>query len=121
MSSTGKNKSALLLVAGILGLLYTVYLIAYFAGAVGDAQTGSETLGAAIAGTLVTPHAVCVGLATVFSFVAWAVSSRALALTSGILFAVSIVLFPPYFMFVVLQTVFAFVGFARLPKKSDIH
>ena len=40
------------------------------------------------------------------------------ALTSGILYAVSMVLFPMYFMFVLIQTVLSFVGFARLPKTA---
>lgn len=118
MPNASNKKSTLLLVAAILGALYTVYLVVYFTGAVGGAESSGESLGAAIAGTLVAPHGVCTALATIFCFLAWGVNSRPFALTSGILFAVAIVLFPPYFIFVTLQTIFAFVGFARLPKKS---
>lgn len=53
-----------------------------------------------------------------FNALAWALSSRPFALTSGILYAVSMVLFPMYFMFVIIQTVLSFVGFARLPKTA---
>ena len=81
-------------------------------------QNKVEEAGAVIAGTLVAPHAVCAGVAAIFNALAWALSSRPFALTSGILYAVSMVLFPMYFMFVIIQTVLSFVGFARLPKTA---
>lgn len=102
----------------VLGIVYAVYIISYFTGVVSGAEAGPETAGAVIAGTLVAPHAVCAGVAAIFNALAWALSSRPFALTSGILYAVSMVLFPMYFMFVIIQTVLSFVGFARLPKTA---
>lgn len=117
MPSASHKKSNLLIAAGILGAFYVVYLVVHFTGAVGGAESTGESLGAALAGTLVAPHGVCSGLAAVFCILAWCMNTRPFALTGGILFAVSIVLFPPYFFFVTLQVVFAFIGFSRLPAK----
>lgn len=47
---------------------------------------------------------------------AWAMNKRGFALTGGILFAVAMALFPLYFMFVIVQLILAFVGFARLKQ-----
>ena len=116
MQPSVKKHSVLLLISAILGVVYAVYIISYFTGVVSGAQAGPETAGAVIAGTLVAPHAVCAGVAAVFNVLAWALGSRPFALTCGILYAASMVLFPLYFMFVIVQTVLSFIGFARLPK-----
>lgn len=118
MQTSSKKRSVLLLISAILGIVYAVCIISYFTGVVSGAEAGPETAGAVIAGTLVAPHAVCAGVAAIFNALAWALSSRPFALTSGILYAVSMVLFPIYFMFVIIQTVLSFVGFARLPKTA---
>ena len=105
MQTSSKKRSVLLLISAILGIVYAVYIISYFTGVVSGAEAGPETAGAVIAGTLVAPHAVCAGVAAIFNALAWALSSRPFALTSGVLYAVSMVLFPMYFMFVIIQTV----------------
>ena len=46
----------------------------------------------------------------------WAMCKRGFALTGAILYAVSMVLFPMYFFFVIVQMILSFVGFAKLKK-----
>ncbi len=46
----------------------------------------------------------------------WALSSRGFALTGAILYAVAAVLFPLYAMFVLIQMILSFIGFAILKK-----
>lgn len=112
--NTGRSK--LLLISWILGLLYSLYIIVFFAHGTVSAEGAAETLGAGIASMLVTPHIICVVTATIFNIVGWAKRNRPFALTGAILYGVAILLFPIYFMFVVAQTVLSFVGFALMPK-----
>lgn len=107
------RKSMCLLISAILGILYSVYLITYFSGAVSGSE-GAAALGAGIAVTLVMPHIAATVLATVFTTLGWGANSRGLALTGAILYCVAAVLFPLYAMFVLVQIILAFVGFTRL-------
>ena len=110
----GKSrKSMCLLISAILGILYSVYLITYFSGALSGSE-GAAALGAGIAVTLVMPHIAATVLATVFTTLGWGANSRGLALTGAILYCVAAVLFPLYAMFVLVQIILAFVGFTRL-------
>lgn len=93
-----------------------LYSISYWTGANGGAADSAEAVGIGIATALVAPHLICTGIAVVFNILGWAMSHRGFALTGGILYAVAMLLFPMYFMFVVAETVLSFVGFARLKK-----
>lgn len=111
-----KARALGLLTAAILGAAYFIYLVIYFFSAMSDASSGAASLGAAMASAMVAPHAAFAGLGALFSILGWAMNSRPFALTSGILFAVAIVLFPYYFWGPLLPMIGAFVGFARLPQ-----
>ena len=113
------KKSKLLLVSWVLGLLYAVYLVVYFGGGITGAGSDGELLGAAIATTIVGPHMVCVIVAVIFNLIGWAKIARWASLTGAILYAVSMALFPMYFMFVLIQTILSFVGFAKLQKNTE--
>ena len=51
----------------------------------------------------------------------WAMNKRGFALTGAILYTVALVLFPVYFMFVIVQMVLSYVGFATLKKIIDAN
>ena len=108
------KKNILLLIALVLGVAYGLYSLAYWGGATGDAGSSSEAAGAAIATVLVMPHLVCTLIAVIFNALGFALSKPGFALVAGILYAVAMVLFPPYFMFVIIQTILCFVGYAKL-------
>jgi len=63
------------------------------------------------------PHMICAVLAAIFNMLGWSMNSRGFALTGAILYAVAAVMFPLYAMFVLVQMVLSFVGFARLKSK----
>lgn len=114
-----KNKhSKALLISAILGALYSVYLIFYFSGAVGDSE-GLEQVGAAMATALVTPHMILVVLATIFNWVGYFTNKGGFALTGGILYSVAGVVFLMYIFFVIPSLVLSFVGYANLKKIND--
>ncbi len=113
---TKKKKSALLLVAAILGVIYAIYSISYWFGANTGTTEAAEAIGAGIATALVMPHVICTILAALFNVLGWAMSHRGFALTGGILYAVAALMFPLYALFVIVQAVLSFIGFARLKK-----
>lgn len=111
------KKSKLLLVAGILGTIYLIYLAVYFGGAVSGSD-GADAISAGLATMLVAPHIVCVGVAVIFNWIGWALKARWGALTAGILYAVSIVCMFMYAIFVVIEMVLCFMAFAKMKKKE---
>ena len=110
-----KNLNKCLLVSFVLGVLYAVYIVAYFGGAIGGSE-GTEQAGAAIATALVTPHMVCTVLAVIFNGLGLFMNKRGFALTGAILYAVAMVMFIPYFMFIIIQIILSFVGFSKMKK-----
>ena len=112
------KRSKLLLASAILGTLYMIYLIVYFTGGIASSE-GTGAIGAGIAAALVTPHAVCVGVAVVFNWLGWALKARWAALVAGIMYAVSMVCMFMYAMFVVIEMVFCFVAFAKMKHKCE--
>lgn len=116
---TKKKKSLPLLISWILGLAYAIYLVAYFVNAIGTSTDAAQALGAGIATAMVTPHMIFVFLAVIFNILGWAGNIRWSALCGAILYAVALALFLPYFMFVVVEMILSFVGFAKM-KKSPV-
>lgn len=109
-----KKRSILLLISALLGIAYGVYIVSYFIGSNTATNDTAEAIGVGIATALVMPHMVCAVLAAIMNSLGWALSSRGFSLTGGILYAVAAALFPMYAMFVLVQMVLSFVGFARL-------
>lgn len=114
MEKTKLSKT--LLIAFILGIAYILYSITYWTGAVGNTADSAEQLGAGIATVLVMPHLICAFIGVLFNGLGLFIKKRGFALTGGILYTVSMVLFPPYFLFVVIQAVLSYIGFARMKK-----
>lgn len=113
------KKSKLLLVSWVLSALYLVYLVTYFIGAF-NGSSGAEQVGAGLAGILVMPHAFLVLLGLIFNILGWSMNKKGFALTGAILYAVSMLLFIPYFFFVVIQTILSFIAFAKMkPAKQS--
>ncbi len=109
------KRSKLLLIAGIIGTLYVIYLISYFGGA-STSGDSAEAAGAAIASLLVAPHMVLTGIGVIFNWIGFGLKARWAALVAGILYAVAMVLFPMYFMFVLIEMILCFVAFAKMKK-----
>ncbi|MGL6187084.1 MAG: hypothetical protein ACRC1T_17070 [Clostridium chrysemydis] len=115
-----KKHSKALLISGILGALYAIYLISYFGSGMTSSDS-SEQIGATIATALVTPHMILVVLAAIFNWVSYFTNKRGFALTAGILYSVAGVVFLMYIPFVIPSIVLSFVGFANLKKIIEIN
>jgi len=104
------------LISWIIGSAYAVYLFSYFGVAIGGSADTAEAVSASIAAALVTPHIICVCLAVIFNILSWAANIRWAALCGGILYSVALILFLPYFLFVVAEIVLFFIGFTKMKK-----
>jgi len=113
-----KKKNVLLLIAGIIGLLYTIFLISYFMSANAEATTDTDQIGAALATALVAPHMAIVIVGLVFNWIAFFISKPWAALVAGILYSVAIFFMPIYFWGTVVELILCFVAFAKLRKQN---
>lgn len=109
--------SKCLLISLIIGVAYMAYSAWYWGGAAGSGTNTAEQLGAGIAIAVVMPHLVVTFLAVLFNALGCFLKKRGFALTGAILYAVAMVLFPLYFMFVILEMILSFVGFGTMNKK----
>ncbi|MEG0249719.1 MAG: hypothetical protein RR561_04180 [Peptostreptococcus sp.] len=113
------KKSKLALIAMILGIGYLVYIISYFAGGIAETAETAETIGKGIAVMLVLPHLICTMIAVLFNIMGYLMNKRGFVLTAGILYAVAMVLFLVYFMFVIIPMILCFIAYGKM-KKEDL-
>lgn len=114
------KRSKLLLISGILSTAYLFYILNYFIGEIFSSDT-VESISSGIASVLVMPHMLLVGLGFLFNWIGWALKQRWAALTSGILYAISILLMFIYAPFVIVQMILCFIAFARMKKELSIQ
>lgn len=111
------KRNRLLLIAAIIGTLYGIYLINYFIGGI-NSTIGTEQIGAELATMIVMPHMVMVWIAVIFNWLGFIFRLRWSALVAGILYAVAIVLFFMYFMFVVVEMILCFIAYGKMKKQN---
>jgi len=114
-----KSRSKVLLISGILGAIYTIYLIVHFLGGTMRAEDGAELIGGAIATALVAPHMILVALGSIFNLLAFFLKKSGFAITSGILYSVSGIAFLLYIFFVIPMIILSFVGVAMIKKIKE--
>lgn len=117
-----KKRSKILLASGIIGTIYSLLLIRFFlayfsVGIISDVDV--EKAVSALAVIIVIPHMVLFVLATIFNWVSYIKNKRGFALSSGILYLVSLIVFPMDFIFVVPSTILSFIGYFSLKKINN--
>jgi hypothetical protein len=110
-----KKRSKIMFTSAILGSLYLAYIVYYFLNEVGTTQ-GAEQMGAAIATTVVLPHIVLLALAVIMNWVGFFMNVKWGAISSGILYSVSGVIFLLYIFFVIPMIILSFVGVSKIGK-----
>ena len=103
-----RKLSKCLLISFILGVLYLLYSIFYWSGAASSGASSAEQIGAGLATIIVMPHLICTAIAVVFNGLGLFMQKRGFALTGAILYTVALVLFPVYFMFVIIQMILSY-------------
>ena len=109
--------SKCLLISFILGVAYLIYSIFYWTGAVSGSASTAEQVGAGLATAIVMPHLIFNALAVIFNALGLFMRKRGFALTGAILYTVALVLFPVYFMFVIIEMILSYIGFAKMKKE----
>lgn len=107
-----------LLISFAIGVLYIIYSLFYWFGVGAGSSDVWEAMGAGVATLLVLPHLLAVLLAVIFNGVAVFMNKKGFALTGAILYSVALVLFLPYFMFVIIEMILSYIGYAQMVKKG---
>ena len=108
-----------LLISFVLGVLYLVYSANYWSSAFGNGASTAEQIGSGLATAIVMPHLIFTALAVIFNGLGLFMRKRGFALTGAILYTVALVLFPVYFMFVIIQMILSYIGFAKMKKDNQ--
>ena len=113
-----KERSKMILVSVILATAYFIYLLCYFSGIISqvDSGSGAKAVAGALATALVMPHMIAIGVGAVFAWVGFFLKANWATLVGAILYAVSAVLFLPYFMFSVPILILGFIGYSMQKK-----
>lgn len=109
-----KKLSKCLMISLIIGVAYLAYSASYWTGAAGSGANTAEQIGSGLATALVMPHLICTALAVIFNALGLFLKKRGFALTGAILYTVALVLFPVYFMFVIIEMILSYIGFAKM-------
>ena len=109
------TRSKCLLIAGLIGAIYSIYLICYFGGSLTEGST-SDQIGGFIATAMVTPHMVLVVAGSVFLLVGYFARMTWAALVGSISMCVGAVVFIMYGMFCIPSIVLGFVGYSKQKK-----
>lgn len=112
-----KKMNKLLLISFILGAAYLIYSICYWSGAFGSGETSAEQIGSGLATALVMPHLIASALAVLFNALGLFMHKRGFALAGAILYTVALALFFAYFMFVVIEMILSYIGYAQMKKE----
>lgn len=113
------KRSLCLLIAFFLSVVYFLYLLVCLTDGLSPNIDEWEALGWMLGASLMLPHIICLMIATLFDLIGWAARSRSCALVSAVLYIVSMAMMPLYFMFVVVQMVLSFVGFALMKQNNS--
>lgn len=114
-----KKVNKLLLISFVLGAAYIIYAVFYWSGAFGSSETGAEQVGSGLAIALVMPHLIASVLAVLFNALGLFMRKRGFALAGAILYTVALALFPVYFMFVVVEMILSYIGYAKMKKEIN--
>lgn len=110
--------SKFLFISFILDIIYLIYSASYWSGVAGSGASAAEQVGSGLATAIVMPHLVFTALAVIFNGLGLFMKKRGFALTGAILYTVALVLFPIYFMFVIIQMILSYIGFAKMKKEA---
>lgn len=113
-----KKRSKTALIAMVIGVAYGVYALSYWFG--GGVEYGADTaanVGTGLATAIVFPHTILAVIGAFMNVIGYFSNSRGFILTGAILYTVSLVVFPVYFMFVIIQMILSYIAFVRMKKE----
>lgn len=114
------KRSKILLVSGIVGALYMIYIIYHCVSSSSalNSADAAEAIGTGIGIALLIPHVVITVFAVIFNWLGWGFKLRWSALVGAILYCVAGAFMPIYIPYVLCQIVLSFIAFAKMKKKE---
>lgn len=112
------NRSKALFCAWVVGALYSIFIISYFASTMTTGSSSSQAAGF-LATALVTPHMALVVAGTIFLIIGFFSRKTWAALTGSIVFCVAAVVFLMYAFLCIPSIVLGFVGYSKQKKILD--
>ncbi len=104
-----ENRSKVAFAAALLGTVYSLYLLFYFGSSSGD------TAGA-VAFAIVMPHFLCNLAAAIFGWFGFKNNSKAMVITSLVLYIIAIFLFFIYFMFDIPMVILSAIAISKVSQ-----
>lgn len=114
-----KNRSKVVFVSLVLGVIYLVYILSHFGGSVFNSTEATEQVASVIATALVAPHMFLLGLAVLFNAIAFFANKKWACITALVLYCVSGLLFLLYVFFLIPMIVLSAVGIGKIKKISE--
>lgn len=118
-----RGKDKLLLISAVISSAWLIISFCIIMGAVNASPAGANEweqlgrqIGSAMALTILVPFLALTFVGAIFNWLAWGTGRKGLALTAGILFAVSLIFGFTYALGVIPCVVLSFVGYSRLKK-----
>ncbi len=109
------RRSIFSLLAAIVAVLLLIYISNYISESM-NTDDGVEGFAALFGAVASGPFRIAMALGALFSGVAWLAVQRWAAMTGAILFCVSMILLPAWFIFAVVPAILGFIGFARMKR-----
>lgn len=109
-----KKGQVCLWISMIISSIYAGFSIPYWIDASSVSNGMIDAIAGGLAATLVLPHLVTAIIALIFNMFSIIMYKPGFALTAAILYTVSLILFPMYWTFVVIQTILMYIAFARM-------
>ena len=116
--TVNKKKSKISLVAMILGILVSLFMIYAACDVMGSTSSAAEELGVVIGLSIVMPAIVLVILGTVLNIIGYFTSSRVLTLISAIAYTLGLLAFPMWGFVAIPPLILQFIAFAKMPKRA---
>lgn len=109
-----EKRNACIIISLVLTIGYLAYCVYYWRYSGNVFSDAASLWSFNMAHALVMPHIVAVVIAFLFNWIGVILPNRWFVLVGAIIYAVSMVLMPIYFVFVILQMILSFVGFGLM-------
>ena len=119
-----RKRHLLLLIAGLLGLAYFVYILVYFVdasnSAVNEIGEGFGQLASALMMRLVMPHIIMAGVSALANLLAWWINNKWLALAAAAGYLIAALMFTMYWLFVVPSFILAVLAVYLMFRREQV-
>jgi len=117
------KKSKILLIAAIIGTICAIICFSSVNSALDESKSEdtANQIGTVIGASIVMPSVILSAIGAIFAWVGFGTNKKGFALTSGILYAVAIVLMIPWFMMNIIQMILSFIAYGTMGKKRKTN